>query len=81
MDNRMTVNQQPSDAILFRTPFATGIISKVINLFIKKQGYDTKASIHEVTVSHSNLDGKIRVHMDLYIDCTEKDIHKIMEGL
>ena len=78
MDNHMTVKPQPSDAILFRTPFATDIISGIINLLIKKQGFGAKASVHELTMSHSDSDGKVRVHLDLYLDCTEKDIRKLM---
>lgn len=78
MDNRMTVKPQPSDAILFRTPFATEIVSGILNLLIRKQGFSAKASIHEVTISHSDSDGRVKVHLNMYLDCAEKDIRKLM---
>lgn len=69
------------DAFSLKTVSGTSIASKFLNVLISKQGYDAKVSIHEVTMSHSDSDGNVRVHLDLYLDASEKDIRKLINQL
>lgn len=70
-----------SDIVSFKSDFATSIIAKLFNSILKKQGYDAKILIREVTMSHTDSDGNVKVHMDVYIDATERDIRKLMSNL
>lgn len=80
MDNTLTTRSF-GDALSIKSNFATSMISKLIGKFVKKQGYEAEVRIGEMTMSHSDSDGLVKVHLDLYVTTTERDIHKLISKL
>lgn len=81
MDKPVPIKRTQNDAIVLRSGFMTGIIAKIISKIIKKQGYSAKVSLHELTMTHTDDDGNVHVHLDLYLDASEKDIRKLLNML
>ena len=81
MDKPVPIKRTQNDAIVLRSGFMTGIIAKIISKIIEKQGYSAKVSLHELTMTHTDDDGNVHMHLDLYIDAPEKDIRKLLNML
>lgn len=77
----IALKRAQNDAIILRSGFMTGLIAKIISKIIEKQGYSAKVSLHEVTMTHADDDGNVHVHLDLYLDASEKDIRKLLNML
>ena len=77
----IALKRAKNDAIVLRSGFMTGLIAKIISKIIEKQGYSAKVSLHEVTMTHADDDGNVHVHLDLYLDASEKDIRKLLNML
>lgn len=77
----LALKRTQNDAIVLRSGFMTGLIAKVISKIIEKQGYYAKVSLHELTMTHADDDGNVHIHLDLYLDASEKDIRKLLNML
>ena len=78
MQTKLAVKTEMADLFSLRSSFATSIISKIINRLVRKNGFDAKVTIKEVTASHVDADGRVKLHLDLYVDASERDIRKLI---
>lgn len=67
------------DIMLFKSPFANTIISKIVTSIIKKAGYDADIQFNGISVEHSE-DGKIKLSAKVNTTISEKDIRKLMNN-
>lgn len=81
MDKPVPIKRIKNDAIVLQSDLATGAAAAIISMLIKKQGYSAKVSLNEFTMSHSDENGNVHMHVDFYLDASEKDIRKLLNML
>ncbi len=66
------------DEMKVRSPFLTGIISKVVTkTFKKKTGVDSSIKVNELTASSS--EGMTRVHLNIDAEIKTSEFYKFLE--
>lgn len=69
------------DEMKITSKFTTGIISKLVGVFLKKKlGYKINIQLNEIKTTITE-DGKTHVHLDVDAELDKDELTKILKGI